>query len=136
MNAAFNIVMVALEWLASLTGFTYVEINIIAYLMILPFLYAAMIDGILRRHWLKIAVVVGWALALMAIPDFGAFSNRVFDVCVVFLNGFSVLGLDYVAASVVVCVILPGLAFAGLAVWWIIAAKTGAPEMSSAEGAA
>lgn len=115
MSAIFYAVMIALEWLAAHTGFTYAEINIIVYFMLLPLLFASALDGILHRHWLKIAVVGAWVLALMAIPDFRAFSNRAFDVCAAFLNGFAVFGLGYVAASVVVCVILPGLAFAGLA---------------------
>ena len=68
-----------------------------------------MIDGVLRRHWLKIAVIAGWVLALMAIPNFSVFSEWLFAVAVAFLMIFGRIGLDYT----VVCLILPGLAFAG-----------------------
>jgi hypothetical protein len=118
-NAVFTIVAVGLDWLAACTGLTYVEINIIVYFMAIPFVFAAMLDGILRRHWLKLAVVAGWALALFAIPDFNAFSERLFAASVTFLMLFGRIGLDYTAASVVVCVIVPGLVFAGLAAGWV-----------------
>ena len=110
MSATFHVVKVALEWLAALTGLTYVEVNIIVYFMLLPLLYAAVLDGILRWHCLKLAVIVGWALALVAIPDFSGFSERLFAASVAFLLIFGRIGLDYTVASVVVCVILPGLA--------------------------
>lgn len=118
MNAVFYVVMVGLDWLAARTGLTYVEINIIVYFMVIPFVFAVVLDGILRRHWLKLAVVAGWALALFAIPDFSAFSERLFAASVAFLMLFGRIGLDYTAASVVVCVVVPGLVFAGLAAGW------------------
>ncbi len=118
MSATFFVVMVGLEWMAAITGVTYAEINIIAYFMILPLLYAAMLDGIMRSHWLKLAVVAGWAVALFVIPDFGNFSERLFGASVSFLLLFGRIGLDYTAASVVVCVILPGLTFVALGAWW------------------
>lgn len=123
MSATFFVVMVALEWMATLTGFTYAEINIIAYFMILPLLYAAMIDGIMRGHWLKLVVVAGWAVALLVIPDFGSFSEGLFGASVTFLLQFEWIGLDYTAAAVVVCVILQGFALAGLGAWWAISVR-------------
>ena len=123
MNAVFYVVMVGLEWLAARTGLTYVEINIIVYFMVLPFVFAAMLDGVLRRHWLKPAVVAGWALALFVIPDFNAFSERLFAASVAFLMLFGRIGMDYTAASVVVCVVVPGLVFAGLAAGWVVSRR-------------
>ena len=123
MNAVFYVVMVGLDWLAARTGLSYVEINIIVYFMVIPFVFAAMLDGILRWHWLKIAVVAGWALAMFAIPDFNGFSERLFASSVAFLMLFGRIGLDYTAASVVVCVIVPGLVFAGLAAGWVVSRR-------------
>ena len=125
MNAVFYVVMVGLEWLAARTGLTYVEINIIVYFMVIPLVFAAMLDGILRWHWLKLAVVAGWALALFEIPDFNVFSERLFAASVAFLMLFGRIGLDYTAASVAVCVIVPGLVFAGLAAGWVLSRRKG-----------
>jgi len=114
MNLVFQIVAVSLNWIASVTGFTYNEINIIAYYIILPFVYVALIDRILRKHILKIAYVVAWIGVLCLVKDFGAFSNALFDASVDFLLMFSHVGLNYVSASVVICVILPGIVFMAL----------------------
>ena len=116
MNPVFYVVAHTLNWVAFMTGFTYNEINIIAYYIILPFVYAALIDRILRKHILKIIYVVAWAGALCLIKDFGAFSNSLFNASVDFLLMFSHVGLNYVSASVVICVILPGIVF--LALLW------------------
>jgi hypothetical protein len=114
MNPVFYIVAHTLNWIASVTGFTYNEINIIAYYIILPFVYVALIDRILRKHILKITYVVAWIGVFCLVKDCGAFSNTLFDASVDFLLMFSHVGLNYVAASVVICVILPGIAFVSL----------------------
>jgi len=114
MNPVFNAVAQTLNWIASVTGFTYNEINIIAYYIILPFVYVALIDRILHKHILKIIYVVAWTGVLCLIKDFAAFSNFLFKGSVDFLLMFSHVGLDYVSASVVTCVILPGIAFVAL----------------------
>ena len=111
MNSVFHAVAVTLNWIASVTGLTYNEINIVAYYIILPFGYVALIDRILRTHVLKIGYVVAWTTVLCLVSDFTAFSNALFTRSVDLLMLFSVVGLDYVAASVLICVILPGLAF-------------------------
>jgi hypothetical protein len=95
---------------ASITGFTYNEINIIAYYIVLPFIYVFLIDRILRKHILKIAYAVGWIVVLLCIHSFREFSDQLFKGSVYFLQSFGAIGLDYVAASVVICVILPGVA--------------------------
>ena len=114
MNPVFNAVAQTLNWIASVTGFTYNEINIIAYYIILPFVHVALIDRIMHKHILKIIYVVAWTGALCLIKDFAAFSNSLFNGSVDFLLMFSHVGLDYVSASVVICVVLPGIAFVAL----------------------
>jgi|SRR5882724_277846 len=114
MNPVFNIVAQTLNWIASVTGFTYNEINIIAYYIILPFVYVALIDRIMHKHILKVIYVVAWTGALCLTKDFAAFSNPLFNGSVDFLLMFSHVGLDYVSASVVICVVLPGIAFVAL----------------------
>ena len=60
---------------------------------------------------------------MFAIPDFNGFSERLFASSVAFLMLFGRIGLDYTAASVVVCVIVPGLVFAGLAAGWVVSRR-------------
>ena len=117
MNVVFQIVAGSLDWIAHVTGFTYNEINIIAYYIVLPFIYVALVDRILRKHFLKIAYVIIWAVIICLLSDFSAFSDVWFKRSVDFLLLFDRVGLNYVAASVVVCVILPAIAFAALFLW-------------------
>jgi hypothetical protein len=46
-------------------------------------------------------------LTLFFVPDFKKFATMLFYKSVDFLNWFQALGLDYVQASVVICVIAP-----------------------------
>src|ERR1051325_2712479 len=104
MNLVFRIVAGSLNWVASVTGFTYNEINIIVYYILVPFIYVALVDRILKKHFLKIIYVVVWAILILCIPDFKVFSDAFFKHSVDFLLSFGHVGLNYVAASVVICV--------------------------------
>jgi hypothetical protein len=114
MNLIFRIVADSLNWIGSVTGFTYNEINIIVYYIILPFVYVALVDRIFKKHFLKFIYVMAWGLLIILIPNFSAFSDALFQYSVDFLLWFGHVGLNYVAASVVICVIIPGLVFAVL----------------------
>ena len=114
MSLIFNIVALTLDLIGSVTGFTYKEINIIAYYIILPFIYVALVDRIIHRHILKIIYALAWLVALLLIRNFKAFSDALFASSVDFLLWFSHVGLDYVAASVVICVVLPSIALVAL----------------------
>ena len=114
MNFVFRIVADSLQWLSSVTGFSYNEINIIAYFIILPFIYVALVDRILRKHFLKITFVIFWVALVSLTADFSAFSDALFEHSVDFLLFFERFGLDYISASVVICVVLPALVFAVL----------------------
>ena len=114
MNPLFNAVARTLNWIASVTGFTYNEINIIAYYIVIPFVYVVLLDRIIHKHVLKIAYIFVWVTILVAIRNFSEFCDVLFKVSVDFLLKFSAVGLDYVAASVVICVILPAMVFAVL----------------------
>jgi hypothetical protein len=114
MNLVFRIVADGLNWIASVTGFTYNEINIIAYYIVLPFVYVALIDRILKTHVLKIGYVLAWIVLIIFIPNFRAFSDGLFQYSVDFLLLFGHVGLNYVAASVVICVLLPAMVLGAL----------------------
>jgi hypothetical protein len=114
MKSIFIVVAQTLNSIAVVTGLTYNEINIIAYYMLLPFVYVALIDRIIHKHILKALYVAAWVLVLCVVRDFRAFSDALFDASVKFLLLFSRVGLDYVAASVVICVLVPLAVLAGL----------------------
>lgn len=109
MSGLFQIVYLLLKGISELTGFSYNEINIIVYYIILPFIYIWLADKIWKKHVLKIAYIVLVTIFLIRIPDFESFSNWLFARSVDFLNSFGFLGWNYVEASVWICVILPGI---------------------------
>ena len=111
MNTTFQIVYSLLKWIAEITGFTYNEVNIIAYYMILPFAYVILADRILKKHVLKIIYVVGVTGCLLWIADFKSFSDWLFQKSVDFLLSFQFLGWNYIVSSVLICVVFPAVVF-------------------------
>ncbi len=92
MNTTFQIVYSLLKWIAQITGFTYNEVNIIAYFIVLPFFYFILADRILKTHVLKFLYVVSVTACLLFIADFTIFSNWLFQKSVDFLLSFEFLG--------------------------------------------
>ncbi|MDO5979194.1 hypothetical protein [Flavivirga spongiicola] len=107
MNEAFKIVYDLLKWISKISGFTYHEVNIIVYFIIIPVIFIYMIERILKTNYLKIGFVVLILLTIIIVPDFSIFSTALFNKSVDFLNWFSIIGLNYIQASVVICVIVP-----------------------------
>jgi len=114
MNIVFHIVYSLLKLISEITGFTYNEVNIIAYYIVLPFAYVILADKILKRHVLKIVYVVSVAAGLLMIKDFTAFSDWLFQKSVDFLLSFDIFGWNYVVSSVFICVIFPAIVFVGM----------------------
>lgn len=113
MEAVFQVVYLFLAGMARLTGLTYEEVNILAYYLVLPGLYLAMLDRIWKRHLLKSAFAVLWLVIFLAV-DFRAFSDRLFDGSVGFLRSFGWIGWNYTVASVMICVVFPFVVFSVL----------------------
>ena len=119
MKETFKIVADALLNLSRLTGLSYNEINIIVYYLIIPMTWAALLDEVFRFHWLKLGllgasgIVVAGAILLCG---FSRFCDRLFDASATFLNSFRIIGMNYVQSSVVVCVLVPLVIYAGL-IW-------------------
>ena len=111
MGLLFNIIYALLMLLSMVTGLTYQEINTVVYYVLIPFIYLALIDKIFNRHLLKIIFGVGVIILCVLIKDLRAFSNWLFDKSVNFLLGFEKIGWNYIVASVIVCVIIPGIIF-------------------------
>jgi len=114
MDIIFQIVYTALKWISLLTGFTYNEINIIVYYIIIPFIFLHQLDKLFRFHYLKIGFALFTFLTILLVDDFEVFSNWLFQKSVDFLKWFDLIGLNYVQASVVICVFLPILIYFGL----------------------
>ncbi|MEP4790728.1 MAG: hypothetical protein ABJW77_09710 [Gilvibacter sp.] len=109
MDQIFDVVYRFLKWLSEFTGFTYREINILVYFYFLPFLFIFLYERITKQNQLKIGFAILALISLLIIQDFEKFSSKAFDSAVVFLESFEFIGLDYIAASVVWCVIIPGI---------------------------
>lgn len=111
MSIIFQIVYSILMLIAEVTGFTYNEVNIIAYYIVLPFAYAVLADRILKTHLLKIFYVGAVTVFLVWLDDFSAFSDWLFQKSVDFLLSFHFLGWNYVVSSVLICVVFPAIVF-------------------------
>ena len=107
MNQIFQIVYELLKWISKISGLTYREVNIIVYFIIIPMVLIYLIGRILKRKSLIIVFGTLVLLTIILVPDFELFSDNLFDKSVDFLNWFDIIGLNYVQASVVICVIIP-----------------------------
>ena len=107
MKKLFQITYEILMFFSQLTGFSYKEINIIVWFIIIPLSWAYLIDKIYKFNYLKIITAIVISLTLLFIDDFTVFSNWLFDISADFLRSFNVVGSNYVASSVIVCVLIP-----------------------------
>ncbi len=103
------------DWLVALGkrfNLTYNQINIIIWYIIIPFIFAVLID-ILIKKTLFTPLIILIALCGVLIAKFFGIGKKmcdyIFDKSVVFLNLFRMFGLNYIAASVVICLIVPAI---------------------------
>jgi len=101
-------------YISEVTGFSYKESNIIVYFIIVPLVFLHLFDRLLKRNILKICFAILTLTILFSIGDFYAFSIKLFGISQDFLNWFSIIGWNYIEASVIICVILPFLLFSYL----------------------
>jgi hypothetical protein len=111
MNTIFQIVYFLLVWLSDLTGLSYRAVNIVVYFIIIPFVYLHLADKLIKKHYLKIGFSILVLILLLIIKDFEIFSSQLFDLSVKFLLWFQIIGWNYTVASVIICVIIPLIAF-------------------------
>jgi hypothetical protein len=105
-RTTFEIVASALYNGAKMLGITYNELNVIVYILVIPLVWAYMIDKARRFHRFKIAYLV----MVLFFFGGGTFENNcddVFMLCQIFLCLFYPIGINYTAASVIFCVIVP-----------------------------
>ena len=107
MNKIFIVVRDILEWLANISRFSYMAVNIIVYYFVIPFIYFIILDQILGAHYFMISFLIIISVTLLRIRDFELFSDWLFRESVDFLRSFSSIGMNYTIASVVICVFIP-----------------------------
>lgn len=127
MSDIFQIVYGGLMWLSSRTGLTYQEVNIIVYYLLVPLVFLILADRILRTHLCSTFFAIAWLFLLLLVPGFERFSSALFDWSVGFLLSFSQLGWNYTVASVLICVVFPGLVFL-LLCFYAFRKRVGQPE--------
>ena len=111
MQSIFRFVYSILQWLSEVSGFSYNEMNIIVFYIIIPFVYIFLADKILKKHLLKIIFGSFVLVSLLIIEDFSSFSDWLFRESSDFLVSFQSVGISYRDASVVICVLLPLIVF-------------------------
>ncbi|ADV50519.1 hypothetical protein Celal_3249 [Cellulophaga algicola DSM 14237] len=107
MDRIFQAVYNILKWISKISGLTYHEVNIIIYYIIIPGFFVFLISRILKSKSLIFGFIVFVLFAIFIIPDFEKFATALFEHSVLFLNWFEYFGLNYVQASVVICVLIP-----------------------------
>ncbi|WP_046756725.1 hypothetical protein [Kordia jejudonensis] len=107
MQTIFEYTYQILMAIANSTGYTYKEINIIIWFIIIPLSWIVLIDKIYQQRKLTIVFVLCIIASLLFIPNFTSFCNWLFQKSVDFLNAFNNFGSTYVASSVIVCVLIP-----------------------------
>ena len=116
MDTIFLLVVKLLTGMATFLGISYAKANVVVYFFMLPVVFSGLLDIIFRTNAFRIVLAVFWLAVLTACRDFDAVADAVYSASVSFLEAFSVIGLSYTTASVLVCVVLPGLALLVLSV--------------------
>ncbi len=111
MNETFQVVYKFLKWISKISGLTYHEVNIIVYFIIIPAFFIFLISKIFKKKALFVGFLILVVLTIIIVPDFAQFSTNLFDKSIGFLKWFDNIGLNYIQASVVICVIIPILIF-------------------------
>ena len=110
MNKIFSFVRDILLGLANISHLSYNAVNIVVYYIVIPFIYFIIIDRILGAYYFTISYFIIIAISIFLIKDFELFSDWLFTKSANFLHSFSVIGMNYIVASVIICVFIP-LAF-------------------------
>ncbi|MCV6631708.1 MAG: hypothetical protein OIF50_17820 [Flavobacteriaceae bacterium] len=120
MEIIFNAVYHILKKISQWSGFTYHEVNIILYYILLPLFYMYLIARIRKQNWWLYGYLIWIVFLLLVIPDFEIFSSWLFQKSEAFLRAFSAIGWDYTLTSVLICVCFPF----GLLLWlWFFIKK-------------
>ena len=99
---------------STVIGITYNEINIIVYYLLIPLTWTIMLDGWLGTPITTYALIFMWmGIKIGTWGRFKDWSDWAFMRSVAFLNYFNRWGGNYVLNSVIICVVVPILIYAG-----------------------
>lgn len=107
MNTIFDYTYKILMTISNSTGFTYKEINIIVWFIIIPLSWMLLLDKIYQRRLFTMLFSLLVTIVIFFIPNFTHFCDWLFQKSVDFLNVFNDVGSNYVASSVIICVLIP-----------------------------
>jgi hypothetical protein len=107
MKKLFNLVYELLMFLADLTGFSYKEVNIIIWYIIIPLSWAVLLDKIVKKQYFKLSLLLVIITTFIIIDSFSEFSEMLFNTSADFLRSFNALGSNYTNSSVIICILIP-----------------------------
>lgn len=106
----------ALQNIASATHFTYNEINIIVYYLVIPLTWCIMLDFIIHMPLFTPLWLLFWVIiAIIHRNDFSRWCDKLFVLSQRFILFFG----EYVKYSVIICVIIPIIIY-GILIWIIV----------------
>ena len=111
----FRLVATALYNIAQMFGMTYNEVNVLAYYLLIPLSWTIMLDMYIGLPLTTGALLYIWiGIKIGTWGHFSAWCDWAFMRLVDFLNYFNRWGGNYVLNSVIICVVIPVLVYAGL----------------------
>ena len=111
----FRMVATALYNIAQMFGMTYNEVNVLAYYLLIPLSWTIMLDMYIGLPLTTGALLYIWiGIKIGTWGHFSAWCDWAFMRSVDFLNYFNRWGGNYVLNSVIICVVIPVLVYAGL----------------------
>lgn len=117
----FRLVATVLYNIATLLGMTYNEVNILAYYLLIPLTWTVMLDKYIGLPLTTGALLYIWiGIRIGTWGHFREWCNWAFMRSVDFLNYFNRWEGNYVLNSVIICVVIPVLVYAGLALMLIM----------------
>lgn len=108
----FSVVAISLNKIAQILHFTYNEINIIVYYLLIPLSWTIMLDcwiGLPITSTILLCIWIGIFIATHKF--FREWCDWAFKDSVDFLNYFNRWGGNYILNSVIICVIIPILIY-------------------------
>ncbi len=93
--------------LAGMFKLSYHEINIILYFFVVPFTWFLMLDALFQFHYLKLSFAFFCIGFFTGCSDFKPVATILYRKSVQFLLYFNRFGSNYIASSVLICLVVP-----------------------------
>ena len=107
MNSILTFVNNTFGYISKRLNLTYNKVNIITYYGFMPLAYSILLDSIFGVHFIVPIFIIAALFFAVPFNKFSERSDKLFNLSVKFLEQFGKLGISYIQASVVICVIVP-----------------------------